>query len=179
MRQRVSIAVATVAHPDLIIADEPTTALDVTIQSQVLDLLLELREEFGVSVLFITHDLGVVAQICDSVAVMYAGKVVEYQPVEDLFASPRHPYTQALLRSLPEIGTRLSRLATIEGQPPDLSDLPVGCAFADRCPFAEEQCRLEDPPPTPLAPGSDASVRCWVAAREIESSRAAQGSLSR
>ncbi|MBM3140072.1 MAG: ABC transporter ATP-binding protein [Chloroflexi bacterium] len=172
MRQRVSIAMATGCRPELIIADEPTTALDVTIQAQVLELLLELRNTLGVSVLFITHDLGVVAQICDSVAVMYAGKIVEYNDVESIFDRPRHPYTRALLRSLPQLGTRMARLPSIEGQPPDLGALPPGCAFAPRCPSVVDACRAQVPEPTPLGERGG-YVRCFVADDELQADRAA------
>ena len=174
MRQRVSIAMATACSPDLVIADEPTTALDVTTQAQVLETLLELRRDLGVGVLFITHDLGVVAEICDSVAVMYAGKIVEYNDVHSIFARPRHPYTQALLRSLPRLGERLEALPTIEGQPPDLGDLPQGCAFAPRCPAAIERCDVEAPQLVPFEDGGQ--VSCWVAEQEIEAGSSSDGS---
>jgi oligopeptide/dipeptide ABC transporter ATP-binding protein len=169
MRQRVSIAMAAACHPALIIADEPTTALDVTIQAQVLDLLLELRDDFGMSLLFITHDLGVVAQICDSVAVMYAGKIVEYGDVETIFESPKHPYTKALLRSLPTLEKRGELLASIGGQPPDLGNLPPGCSFAPRCAEARDVCYEQEPGITPIGSDADdrAYVRCWVAAEHL------------
>ena len=163
MRQRVSMAMATACRPELIIADEPTTALDVTIQVQILQLLLDLRAELGVSVLFITHDLGIVAEICDAVAVMYAGKIVEYGDVFSIFKTPRHPYTRALLRALPRIGERTGRLPAIDGQPPSLEDLPAGCSFAPRCPYAIERCLEAYPDVTPTdAMNGRGYVRCWV-----------------
>ncbi|WP_049997761.1 ABC transporter ATP-binding protein [Halococcus sediminicola] len=139
MRQRVLIAIALACRPQLLIADEPTTALDVTIQAQILDLINDLQEEFGMSVLFITHDLGVVAETCDRVAVMYAGEIVEEGPVEEIFANPSHPYTYTLLESIPSEDA--DRLTPIEGNVPDLVDLPEGCNFAPRCPWAQPECR--------------------------------------
>jgi oligopeptide/dipeptide ABC transporter ATP-binding protein len=148
LRQRVLIAMALACRPALLIADEPTTALDVTIQAQILDLLRRLREEYRLSVLLISHDLGVIAEMADRVAVMYAGRVVEEQPVTDLFRSPRHPYTAGLLRSIPRRRPgepRPRRLQAIPGSVPDLSLLPSGCAFHPRCPDVMERCRGEEP----------------------------------
>ena len=147
MRQRIVIAMALACEPEVLIADEPTTALDVTIQAQILDLLDDLRRRVRTSVVLITHDLGVVAQVCERVLVMYAGQVVETAEVHELFANPRHPYTRALLDSLPKPGARDpgSRLRTIEGIVPSLHALPTGCRFRDRCRFAQEDCREEIP----------------------------------
>jgi peptide/nickel transport system ATP-binding protein len=139
MRQRVMIALAIACNPQLLIADEPTTALDVTIQAQILDLLAELRREHAMAMIIITHDMGVVAETATDVAVMYAGQIVERAPVRDLFTRPEHPYTEALLTSLPRLddeNIRTSRLATIPGQPPELIDPPIGCRFAPRCPYS-------------------------------------------
>jgi oligopeptide/dipeptide ABC transporter ATP-binding protein len=157
MRQRVMIAMALACEPKLLIADEPTTALDVTIQAQVLDLLRKLQRLLGMSVVLITHDLGVVAQFADRIVVMYAGRVVEEGSVQDVFRSPKHPYTEGLLRSIPRLGTsanpntRPRRLPTIEGVVPDLRELPVGCRFQDRCPYVIEKCRVIEPELLPVA----------------------------
>jgi len=145
MRQRAMIAMALSCRPKLLIADEPTTALDVTIQAQVLELLRELREKLGMALVLITHDLGIIAETVDRVAVMYAGRVVEEGATADLFANPRHPYTRALLHALPTLETK-GRLQTIPGSVPDLSKLPRGCAYQDRCERVQARCRSEEPP---------------------------------
>jgi len=146
MRQRVMIAIALACDPDVLIADEPTTALDVTIQAQILELIKELRAKLGMSIIWITHDLGVIAGIADRVMVMYAGQVVEQGPVKALFASPQHPYTRALLKTIPAItGPREERLQVIEGQPPILVATPVACSFRARCPHAFDRCHAENP----------------------------------
>jgi oligopeptide transport system ATP-binding protein len=143
MRQRVMIAIALLCQPDLLIADEPTTALDVTVQAQILELLHDLRREFGMAIVLITHDLGVVAGLCERVMVMYAGRIVEQGPIEPIFEDPRHPYTLGLLRSMPRLDEqRIAELSAIPGQPPNLQALPPGCAFRDRCPYAFERCLL-------------------------------------
>ena len=160
MRQRVMIAMALACHPDVLLADEPTTALDVTIQAQVLALIEDLKKEYGLAVLFITHNLGVVALIADQVAVMYAGETVETAPVEQLFAGPRHPYTEALLESMPRVDRDIGALEPIRGNPPTLGAFGSGCAFAPRCAIAVEQCRVAHPPLTALGP--ERSVRCWL-----------------
>lgn len=146
MRQRVMIAMALSCKPDLLIADEPTTALDVTVQSQILALMKELQEKEGTAIMLITHDMGVIANMCDRVCVMYGGRVVEEAPVGELFAGPRHPYTLGLLESIPRLDeAQFHRLTPIEGQPPDMSQPIAGCAFAPRCPFSIERCWQEDP----------------------------------
>ena len=140
MKQRISIAMALMCEPELLIADEPTTALDVTIQAQILELIKNIRNTHGTSIIFITHDLGVVAQLCDTVGVMYAGQLVEYNTVEEIFKHPRHPYTQALLASNPVFGKKQTSLKAMKGQPPQLTQLGAGCAFADRCEQALPLC---------------------------------------
>ncbi len=160
MRQRVVGAMAIAAPPRVLIADEPTTSLDLTIQAQYLGLLKELQQQHRFAMIFVTHNLGIVARICDRVAVMYAGRVVEMGPVPRIFRAPAHPYTRALLESIPRLGARLERLTAIEGQPPDLSRLPSGCAFAARCPQALDRCRQQAPPESPLGEGH--VTRCWL-----------------
>jgi oligopeptide transport system ATP-binding protein len=146
MRQRVMIAIALACDPDVLIADEPTTALDVTIQAQILELVKELRQKLGMAIIWITHDLGVIAGIADRVMVMYGGQVVEQAPVKDLFANPQHPYTRALLKTIPSIsGHRSDRLQVIEGQPPIMTAAPTACAFRARCGFAHDRCEVENP----------------------------------
>jgi oligopeptide/dipeptide ABC transporter ATP-binding protein len=153
MRQRVMIAIALSCEPKLILCDEPTTALDVTIQDQILKLLLSLRSAFGMSVVFVTHDLAVVAETCQRVAVMYAGEVVETGTVRDVFHEPRHPYTLGLLRSVPDFDRVRDSLDSIPGSPPDLVDPPAGCRFAARCVFSQEDCLVGDKPLIPIAGG--------------------------
>src|SRR5690348_10432702 len=173
MRQRVMIAMALACRPAVLVADEPTTALDVTIQAQILSLLLDLRREFGTSIIMITHDLGVIAQTADRVIVMYAGRKVEEAPVARIFARPHHPYTVGLLGSVPRIdrtGTvPHQRLAEIEGAVPVLDQVIVGCRFAPRCPLASDRCRQEDPPLE--AKQSDHFAACWHSDRALEAAR--------
>ena len=153
MRQRVMIAMALACDPRLLIADEPTTALDVTLQAQILDLMRELKAESGAAIILITHDLGVVAEVCDDVAVMYAGEIVERAGVDALFTSPQHPYTVGLLGSIPRLNRRTMRLATIEGIVPNMTAPPQGCRFAARCPFAEVACTTAPPRLLEVNPG--------------------------
>jgi len=153
MRQRAMIAMALACGPQLLIADEPTTALDVTIQAQILDLLRGLRRETGTAIILITHDLGVVAEMADDVAVMYAGQIVERAPVASLFARPEHPYTVGLLGSIPRLDEKRERLPSIEGRVPDMTRPPAGCRFAARCPFVEPACRATMPELVEVAPG--------------------------
>ena len=140
MKQRVVIAMALACNPDLLLADEPTTALDVTIQAQVLEMINELKKDYNTAMIMITHDLGVVAEVCDDVAVVYAGEVIEYGTREDVFDHPAHPYTRGLFGAIPDLNTHVKRLSPIEGLPPDPSDLPQGCNFSPRCPYATDEC---------------------------------------
>jgi peptide/nickel transport system ATP-binding protein len=160
MRQRAMIAMALACEPKLLIADEPTTALDVTIQAQILDLMRTLREETGTAIILITHDLGVIAELADDVAVMYAGRIVEHASVERLFAEPQHPYTIGLLGSIPRLHLEQERLAAIQGQVPGQQSLIAGCRFGPRCPFALERCRAED---QELKQIQDSQAACWRA----------------
>jgi oligopeptide/dipeptide ABC transporter ATP-binding protein len=164
MRQRVMIAMALLCEPALLIADEPTTALDVTIQAQVLQLMRGLRDETGTSIVLITHDLGVVAEMADRVVVMYAGQVVEQAPVAALFAMPQHPYTVGLMGAIPSIDAPRARLAAIDGMVPAATAMPAGCRFAARCPFADARCAAEAPPRVEVKPGH--ASRCWKAPME-------------
>jgi peptide/nickel transport system ATP-binding protein/oligopeptide transport system ATP-binding protein len=157
LRQRVIIAIALSANPQLLLCDEPTTALDVTIQDQILKLLFSLRKELGVSLIFVSHDLAVIAQECERVAVMYAGRVVETGAVSDVFQEPRHPYTLGLLRAVPDVDSRRARLASIPGTPPDLAALPPGCAFHPRCSFAIAECTSGEIPLIELPDGRAAA----------------------
>lgn len=170
MAQRVMIAMALACVPELLIADEPTTALDVTIQAQILDLMRNLRSKMETSIILITHDLGVVAEMCDRVVVMYAGRVVEEAPIEELFASPKHPYTAALIGSTPVLGQAEKELVTIPGSVPNLVDLPQGCKFAPRCMARLENdltiCTEEEPELKSIAPNR--KVRCWLHEKELE-----------
>ncbi|HWA07901.1 MAG TPA: ABC transporter ATP-binding protein [Opitutaceae bacterium] len=153
MRQRVMIAMALITKPELLIADEPTTALDVTVQAQILDLIRKMQRDLGMAVIFITHDLGVVSGLCDRVLVMYAGRIVESSDTRTLFHEPKHPYTRALQRSIPSLQPKGSELFTIRGLPPDVSKPIAGCSFAPRCDFAVDRCRAVDPPLAEWKPG--------------------------
>ncbi len=159
MRQRVMIAMALSCGPELLIADEPTTALDVTVQAQILELIGRLREQKGMSVMLITHDFGVVAELCEEVVVMYASQVVESGTVRHIFGNPLHPYTRGLLKSIPRLGAKHERLSVIEGNVPSATRLPDGCRFAGRCPLADDHCRQAQPPLTGYEPGHAAA--CW------------------
>ncbi|MEY8393723.1 ABC transporter ATP-binding protein [Lachnospiraceae bacterium 45-P1] len=164
MKQRIVIAIALACNPSLLIADEPTTALDVTIQAQVLDLIDNLKKKFNTSLLLITHDLGVVAEVCDKVAIVYAGRIVEYGNLESIYNNPKHPYTNGLFGSIPDFSKKAHRLNPIRGLMPDPSNLPEGCAFAERCPNATDECRKRQPPVVEVEPGH--SVRCLMFEKE-------------
>jgi len=163
MRQRIVGAIGISCEPRLLIADEPTTSLDLTIQAQYLNLLRDLQRQHHLALIFITHNLGIVAKMCDQLAVMYAGRVVETGPVSQIFNAPTHPYTEALLNSIPRMTDSTQRLTAIDGQPPDLAALPAGCAFAPRCPRAFGRCRDAAPPEFSEVRGRTA--RCWLAAQ--------------
>jgi len=173
MAQRIMIAMALACEPQVLIADEPTTALDVTIQAQILDLMRQLQADYRTAIILITHDLGVVAEMADHVAVMYAGQIVEYADVRTLFRSPRHPYTQALLRSVPSMDASREMLAVIEGRVPQLTNLPQGCRFAPRCAVRGEagEPRCTTAVPALLPVGDDHSARCWVTAAPTGNTR--------
>jgi oligopeptide/dipeptide ABC transporter ATP-binding protein len=174
MRQRVSSAAAIGCAPALLIADEPTTALDVTTQRQYLDLLMELQQATGMAIMFVTHDISLVGNMCDQLAVFYGGLLVEYGPRQQVLSQPSHPYTAALLQSIPQLGEPRDRLPSIAGEPPDLGRLPTGCPFHPRCDAALDLCRTGEPPPVfTLAQGRQ--VRCWL--REQDHDRSAAGSL--
>lgn len=158
MKQRVMIAMALIMSPKLLIADEPTTALDVTIQAQILKLIRELKEETGTAIMLITHDMGVVASMADDIAVMYAGRIVEYGDVHEIFRDPKHPYTQGLLKSIPRLDQIADALYTIEGTVPNQYDMPAGCRFAPRCPYASQKCTEAEPD---IIKNGKVQVRCW------------------
>jgi oligopeptide/dipeptide ABC transporter ATP-binding protein len=160
MRQRIVGAIGISCEPQLLIADEPTTSLDVTIQAQYLNLLKDIQQRSHLAMIFITHNIGIVAKMCDNVGVMYAGKLVERAPVRTIFNQPAHPYTQALLQAVPKLTDRSKRLWSIEGQPPDLANPPTGCPFNPRCPHAEDRCRREVPPEFQV--GENHYTRCWL-----------------
>ena len=168
MKQRIIIAMALLCSPELLIADEPTTALDVTIQAQVLDLMRSLKETYGTAMILITHDLGVVAEVCDQVAIMYAGEIVEKGTLEDIYNSPRHPYTVGLFQSIPDLDVESERLNIIPGMMPDPANLPEGCNFCDRCSHADGRC-VKPPPAVKVSDTHE--VRCWLAAGGEEGKR--------
>jgi oligopeptide/dipeptide ABC transporter ATP-binding protein len=161
MRQRIMIAIAIALDPEVLIADEPTTALDVTVQAQVMQLLRDLLQEMSMGLILITHDLGVVADVADKIAVMYAGKIVERAPVYDIYGNPAHPYTEGLLRSIPRVDRKGQELSAIKGLPPILTRIPRGCAFNPRCPYAQEICRNEEPPLHEVAPDRFSACHFW------------------
>ncbi|EDY63645.1 peptide ABC transporter ATP-binding protein [Streptomyces pristinaespiralis ATCC 25486] len=164
MRQRIMIAMALSLEPDLIIADEPTTALDVTVQAQVMDLLAELQRELDMGLILITHDLGVVADVADKIAVMYAGRIVETAPVHDIYRAPAHPYTKGLLESIPRLDQKGKELYAIKGLPPNLMHIPPGCAFNPRCPMAQDVCRTDVPPLYEVNEQRGSACHFWEAA---------------
>jgi oligopeptide transport system ATP-binding protein len=177
MRQRIVIAIAIANNPAILLADEPTTALDVTIQSQIIQLIRRIRTEFGMAMILITHDLGLVAGIADRILVMYAGRIVEEGPTEQIFYEPRHPYTLGLLGAVPNLADNDTPLRTIEGTPPALIDPPRGCAFASRCPYRMRICKVELPPYFEPVEGSRSA--CWLHDHQAAAQRAAFTAASR
>ena len=173
MKQRVVIAIALACNPKVLIADEPTTALDVTIQAQVLEMMQDLKKKFNTSTILITHDLGVVAQTCDKAAIVYAGEIVEYGTVREVFKDMRHPYTIGLMNSIPKIHIDEKRLQPIEGLMPDPMALPDGCAFCDRCKYAVEKCKHEKPPTVSI--GGEHVVKCFFAEKKLRGGSADAG----
>jgi oligopeptide transport system ATP-binding protein len=161
MRQRIMIAIALALDPQVLIADEPTTALDVTVQAQIMQLLSDLRAESGMGLILITHDLGVVADVADDIAVMYAGKIVERAPVHDIYANPAHPYTEGLLASIPRLDRKGQNLRAIQGLPPTLTNIPPGCPFNPRCPYRRDVCRHEEPPLYDVGPARSSACHFW------------------
>jgi len=174
MRQRIMIAIAMACEPQLLICDEPTTALDVTVQAQILELMNEIKQKTDMGIIMITHDMGVVAEVCDRVLVMYAGKIVEQAPVVELFGNPKHPYTQGLLASIPKLGRRKEKLGSIPGTVPTPGSMPVGCRFADRCPHVMEICRNVTPEMIPIK--ENHQTACWLYDEKEGDENAATGS---
>nr|WP_246002491.1 ABC transporter ATP-binding protein [Allorhizocola rhizosphaerae] len=169
MRQRVMIAMSLALDPELLIADEPTTALDVTVQAQIMNLLADLQRERNMGLILITHDMGVVADVADRINVMYAGRIVEKAPVFDIYAKPSHPYTKALLESIPRVDLKGQQLNVIKGLPPNLTQIPVGCSFSPRCRYAQDVCKADPPPPLyPVQPGISSACHFWKEVRGDE-----------
>jgi oligopeptide transport system ATP-binding protein len=166
MRQRIMIAMAIALDPDVLIADEPTTALDVTVQAQVMLLLKELQQEGNMGLILITHDLGVVADVADTISVMYAGRIVEHADVMSIYGNPAHPYTEGLIASIPRVDMKGQELYAIKGIPPNLMRIPVGCPFNPRCPYAQDVCRAEDPPLYDVSPGHQSACHFWKEVRD-------------
>jgi oligopeptide transport system ATP-binding protein len=166
MRQRIMIAMSIALEPDVLIADEPTTALDVTVQAQIMELLKDLQRELNMGLILITHDLGVVADVADKIAVMYAGRIVERAPVGEIYARPRHPYTEGLIASIPSIDSKGETLYAIKGLPPNLTKIPPGCAFNPRCPYAQDICRTDIPEEHVVAEGHASACHFWEVVRD-------------
>jgi oligopeptide/dipeptide ABC transporter ATP-binding protein len=172
MRQRVMIAMALALDPEVLIADEPTTALDVTVQAQIMQLLADLQDETGMGLILITHDLGVVAEVCEKINVMYAGRVMEQAPISELYARPAHPYTLGLMHSIPRADRKGQPLDPIPGQPPNLASIPAGCEFHPRCPFARDRCASDEPPLYPVAEHRQSACHYWEEVLDVTGRRA-------